>query len=295
LTPVSPGSLALPLEVAALDVVESSAGQQLVAAVSLAGQAFDLVPIDMTTQQVEGEECPILNLELGPIDLNLLGLGVATSAICLDVTAVEGQGLLGDLLCGLAGGLDLGGILDGIGDQLDDLIGQLEDLLDQVLGQTMTVTGLFGTIFEGEVVAQQEGDVCNILNLTLGPVDLEVPLLGVNVSLDNCEGGPITVDVTADPEGGLLGQLLCGLADGIDLDGLDLGGVIDRVDQLVDSLVDLADRLDDLGDTTDRIERLIGRLDRLIDRVDDLRDLDRFIDRIDRLVDRLDRLIDRGR
>ncbi len=44
--------------------------------------------------------CQILNLVLGPIDLNLLGLRVATNEIRLRVEAVPGAGnLLGNLLC----------------------------------------------------------------------------------------------------------------------------------------------------------------------------------------------------
>ncbi|HEX2476419.1 MAG TPA: hypothetical protein VHK01_16825, partial [Lacipirellulaceae bacterium] len=43
-----------------------------------------------------GEEgCSILDLELAPIDLDLLGLHVDTSPICLSITAFEGEGLLG--------------------------------------------------------------------------------------------------------------------------------------------------------------------------------------------------------
>ena len=44
--------------------------------------------------------CDILNLVLGPIDLNLLGLRVATNEVRLLVEAVPGAGnLLGNLLC----------------------------------------------------------------------------------------------------------------------------------------------------------------------------------------------------
>jgi hypothetical protein len=48
--------------------------------------------------------CEVLHLELGPLDLNLLGLVVHLDQVVLDITAVPGGGLLGDLLCGLAGG-----------------------------------------------------------------------------------------------------------------------------------------------------------------------------------------------
>ena len=44
--------------------------------------------------------CPVLNLVLGPINLNLLGLRVATNDIHLLVEAIPGAGnLLGNLLC----------------------------------------------------------------------------------------------------------------------------------------------------------------------------------------------------
>src|SRR5687767_10669247 len=67
--------------------------------------------------------CSVLDLELAPIDIDLLGLHVDTSAICLSITALPGGGVLGDLLCGLAGGLDLG-----------DILGDLPGILTQVLG-----------------------------------------------------------------------------------------------------------------------------------------------------------------
>jgi len=48
--------------------------------------------------------CNVLNLTLGPLDLNLLGLRVQLNQVVLNITAIPGGGLLGDLLCGLAGG-----------------------------------------------------------------------------------------------------------------------------------------------------------------------------------------------
>jgi hypothetical protein len=47
--------------------------------------------------------CQILHLELGPLDLNLLGLMVHLNRIVLDITAQSGPGnLLGNLLCAVA-------------------------------------------------------------------------------------------------------------------------------------------------------------------------------------------------
>jgi len=51
--------------------------------------------------------CDILHLELGPLDLDLLGLVVHLNKIVLDIDAQSGAGnLLGNLLCAVAGLLD---------------------------------------------------------------------------------------------------------------------------------------------------------------------------------------------
>ncbi|HET9596620.1 MAG TPA: hypothetical protein VFP65_13615 [Anaeromyxobacteraceae bacterium] len=61
--------------------------------------------------------CPILALNLGPLDLNLLGLTVHLDQVVLNVAAQPGAGnLLGNLLCAVAGllnGLNLNGLLAG--------------------------------------------------------------------------------------------------------------------------------------------------------------------------------------
>jgi hypothetical protein len=54
--------------------------------------------------QAPGTVCSILDLVLGPLDLNLLGLMIHLDRLRLTITAVRGGGILGDLLCGLAGG-----------------------------------------------------------------------------------------------------------------------------------------------------------------------------------------------
>ena len=171
-------------------------------------------PIDLSlapNQTPSG--CPILNLALAPIDLNLLGLVVQTSPICLDITAIPGGGLLGDLLCSVAnllnGGLNLQQILGGVGlpgtsalttAQINGLLGGVTDLLNSVLGN------LLDAVATG--ITQGIHGTCDILHLALGPLDLT--LLGLNVVLDDCSGGPVVVDITGQ-RGQLLGNLLCGL------------------------------------------------------------------------------------
>jgi len=71
-------------------------------------------------------ECDILNLDLGPLDLDLLGLVVDLSPVDLDITGLTGEGkLLGNLLCAITGLLDPGdgGLLASLLAQLNELLG----------------------------------------------------------------------------------------------------------------------------------------------------------------------------
>ena len=71
--------------------------------------------------------CEVLDLVLGPLDLNLLGLNVHLDRVHLNITAVPGAGdLLGNLLCAVAG------LLDGTG--IGGLSGILTNLLNALLG-----------------------------------------------------------------------------------------------------------------------------------------------------------------
>ena len=82
-------------------------------------------PVTVTSGGTAGVQsqavCEILNLVLGPIDLNLLGLRLRTNTIRIRLTADSQGGLLGSLLCGLLGPIDLGNL------------GTLVGLLNQIL------------------------------------------------------------------------------------------------------------------------------------------------------------------
>ena len=70
--------------------------------------------------------CQILHLELGPIDLNLLGLMVHVDKIVVDITAHSGPGnLLGNLLCGLANALNGGASATTIANILNQILAVL--------------------------------------------------------------------------------------------------------------------------------------------------------------------------
>jgi hypothetical protein len=79
-----------------------------------------------------GHQCDLVDLQLGPINLNVLGLEVETSPICLEVYAVSGNpnaggGLLGNLLCGLDG-------LLGTNAGANAILGRVDRILDILNG-----------------------------------------------------------------------------------------------------------------------------------------------------------------
>jgi hypothetical protein len=78
--------------------------------------------IQFASQQAS---CSVLDLTLGPLDLNLLGLRIQLNQVHLVITAIPADGLLGQLLCSLAGP---NGVLSGV---LQNIV----NLLNQILGQ----------------------------------------------------------------------------------------------------------------------------------------------------------------
>ena len=90
-------------------------------------RTMDLKVQDVTSTAaasgVSAASCDIVNLVLGPLDLNVLGLEVHLNQVVLDIVASTGAGnLLGNLLCAVAGLLDGGAVL-----------GQIAGLLNQIL------------------------------------------------------------------------------------------------------------------------------------------------------------------
>ena len=72
--------------------------------------------------------CDILDLVLGPLNLDLLGLEVFLDTVTLEIVATPGAGnLLGNLLCAVTG------LLDGPG-PLQNLLRGISNLLNQILG-----------------------------------------------------------------------------------------------------------------------------------------------------------------
>src|SRR5687767_3182280 len=137
-------------------------------ATGLAGSKSFTTELTLTTEAPEpgavqaAATCPILNLSLGPIDLDLLGLNVKTSQICLDITAVSGSGnLLGNLLCGIANLLD-GGLsqADALATLLPAQLETLNNGLTQLLNQAV-----FIPLTSSDAL---QAATCDILSLSLG-------------------------------------------------------------------------------------------------------------------------------
>jgi len=197
------------------------------------------VPLDLGGSPGAAGQCDILNLALGPIDLDLLGLVVELDdceggPITVDIVAVEGGGLLGDLLCGIAGdlldGINLGDILGELtAEELGMLTGAIEDVLNAVLDRVLMASGV-----AAQVSAASHQGGCDILMLDI-PEGLSLNLLGLQVDTSG-----ICLDIHAERgQGNLLGNLLCSLTGLLNNRGNNLGGQL----ALVQNILRLLDRL----------------------------------------------------
>jgi hypothetical protein len=192
-------------------------------------------PLTLSNAAESTATTPILDLHVGEIHLDLLGLKVDTSEICVKISAQSGPGnLLGNLLSGVSHLLDqgtsLGDILNGLTTtQLNRLTGGLTSILNGVLNRLTSPSSLSTPTAAADTTT-------DILHLSLGPVNLN--LLGLKVDVDNCHGGPVTLDVSAESgSGNLLGNLLTDVSHL--LDNTHLGTrAVDRVfERLVDNFL----------------------------------------------------------
>jgi len=216
----------LPINITNVVAQTTNGVTQLVAQGTIAGQAFSApLEVSATPAAATPGSTPILHLHLAPINLNLLGLQVKTSDICLNIDASSGQGqLLGNLLSGLAnalnGGGTLGGFLGTLGGGTGGVTGTVNDLLGGVTG---LLNGALGSLTDPANATVSPTSTTNVLHLSVGPLNLN--LLGLQVNLDNCANGPVTVDINAvSGPGNLLGNLLgsvAHLADRPDIPAID--------------------------------------------------------------------------
>src|SRR5437899_5760698 len=126
-TGIFQGALAM-TSVQLVNGVLSAVGTLVGNVVDTSGNVLATVNQTVTSPLQVAATCTILDLTLGPLDLNLLGLRIQLNQVNLLITAVPGAGnLLGNLLCAVANLLNGGG-------SLSNLLSGLSDLLNQILG-----------------------------------------------------------------------------------------------------------------------------------------------------------------
>jgi uncharacterized protein with beta-barrel porin domain len=140
----------------------------------------------------EQRVCSILTLHLAPTHLNLLGLIVDLSEVNLTITADTEGGLLGRLLC-------------AIGSRGPAATASNAQKLTKAAHKSGLATKGIGFAVPAKQGQAMQPGPCPILDLVLGPLHLN--LLGLIVDLNQ-----IHLQITADPNGGILGSLLCALA-----------------------------------------------------------------------------------
>jgi hypothetical protein len=176
-----------------------------------AGLATATKPI---TAQVQGggSTCRVLTLKLDTLQLELLGLRVDTSAVNLLITGRQRGGALGQLFCRLARGIRLG--------RTATAARAARSLNERLRNRPLRAVGFSASVKPSDqpAIAQiaqaaPAPGSCQVLDLILGPLNLD--LLGLRVDLYGATPTqPVRVLITANPTGGILGQVFCRLASG---------------------------------------------------------------------------------
>jgi len=194
LTPASPaGVLNVDLRVARFvqQGTHTRAVGTVTATLSGAGGAPTTVRQRVLLQVGAGRTCSILTLTLDQLNLVLLGVTVHLDRVELRVTGQRRGGVLGRLFCSLAGA------------RLASSRAAAVASLNRGLRGHPLHPMRFG-VPVGR--AAQAAGTCSILDLVLGPLHLN--LLGLVVDLNR-----VHLTITANPAGGILGRLLCGVAN----------------------------------------------------------------------------------
>jgi hypothetical protein len=154
----------------------------------------DTARVRLRALQQQGRRCDVLTLRLAPLTLELLGVRVQTTTINLELYGRRGA-LLGDLVCALSRARV----------RLPRIAAALNRRLD---GKPLRMIGA-----STEIRAADHQGTCQVLRLVLGPLQLD--LLGLNVELyGENRRSPVVVTILALPGHGVLGDLLCPLAGG---------------------------------------------------------------------------------
>ena len=158
--------------------------------------------------------CRVLTLRLDELRLDLLGVRVDASTVNLRLFAIprgEQGGVLGRLFCALARStLRLRGSIRAA-THARRVVRSLNTRLARRPMRAFRATAVLAP--GAQVTQQQQQPSCSVLSLVLGPLDLN--LLGLVVELfGETPQSPITLVITAFPGQGALGDLFCQLSGG---------------------------------------------------------------------------------
>jgi hypothetical protein len=179
----------------------------------------------VTLRATTGSSCQVLSLHLDRLNLALLGLRLDVSTVNLKITGNRAR-TLGALFCKLATATKFGSLRSARSAALS-LNRRLRATPLQMIGfnarlypQTVPADAQ-GTQAPNGATARQAGTTpapapapgpvgptCPVLDLTLGPLNLD--LLGLVVDLYGATNkDPVRVTAVADPAAGILGKALC--------------------------------------------------------------------------------------
>ena len=148
-------------------------------------------PVTLAVKQ--GGSCRILGLVLDQLDLKLLGLNVHLDKVNLQITGHKRGGVLGSLFCKLA----------------QTRVKKTQVAAARALtarAQRRAIRPIAFSVPLRAVAAQSPSPTCQVLTLVLGPLNLD--LLGLVVDLNK-----VNLAITATRGQGALGDLFCQLAD----------------------------------------------------------------------------------
>jgi hypothetical protein len=147
-------------------------------------------PVSLAVKR--GGSCRILALVLDQLDLKLLGLNVHLDKVNLQITGQKRGGVLGSLFCKLAQ------------TRVKGKVAAARALTKRV--KHKPIRPLAFSVPLRAVAAQSPSPTCQVLTLVLGPLNLN--LLGLVVDLNK-----VNLAITATRGQGALGDLFCQLAD----------------------------------------------------------------------------------
>jgi hypothetical protein len=141
-----------------------------------------------------GGGCNVLHLYLKELTLHLLGLDAHLDPVTLDITGNANGGVLGSLFCKLAHA------------KAASARAADAQALTAAVHRHGGAIVRFNAFIHPVAAASQATAVCPVLDLVVGPLDLQ--LLGLVVDLQR-----VHLTITATRNGGALGDVFCKLAD----------------------------------------------------------------------------------